>query len=487
MADQPEQTREERIKALREKLAQQSQSGAAPAAPAVPTASPAKLAPVIPLPAAQTPLPTTATPDLAAMRDNLRQSSAPGGSAAKPVAPVVAKPGAASKKSSPLDGILDNPKMPKIIRGKPWILGVSAGAILILVITVVLGVTAGLSKPSTQNIDPNSFSPGPTAEVPIDVTPVVTETLGAKARADFWTQIKTTPAAEISPMIAKGMTPDDLVGIGLVVAVIVFCILDARSRKNKQGRGVMINAIMSIVAGLVTIPLLNFASGSLGNEFIALLIVVAVWVIGPIGAAVNQEDLSGLVTATALMAFVGYFVGQFSMLVPLGPVYQQAWGSWQGVTTFGGFFRLILALRLGELPMTAFVYALGLVAIFLAVMEVGKGRNKWIPLLVGVVSTIAWALLQTLGAFLLNRLVSPTMSVDVIVLLEVMVPTICYLLALSAAVGIGIAVSDNTTPQSRERAQGLAGMKSERSVADFAQLATVFALVLGVIIRVGNG
>jgi len=376
-----------------------------------------------------------------------------------------------------IDGIDDRlpPNAPDFVNGTTVLIG--AIVLIVLLAIFVFAFMRGMASPaSTAAVAPNSTAmPGVTpASSTTPIVPVV------KLDSDWWTQIKTAPVIERSPMRLGHLDQYSMVVQILGLALIILMLADALPRRKSQ-RNVVLVAVLSLLAGLLTVPLLNWAAFSTATTFVMWVVLILLWS-APIYSVLMHHDNTALTVALALLALVIFDLGVFALPAGLAPIFGATWTPWQGVTGFGGWLQLIMAFRFGEVILTTILFTTMLVAIYLAANEVGKKYGGIIGgLVAGLIMLIVWWVLSwLLGKGVLWLANTQNLTATVLLVLEVLRPVLAWLLSMVVATVAGVAMGDMEVEFRQNKIKlglgGGAGGGWAQTTADFAVLATIFAL-----------
>ena len=189
-------------------------------------------------------------------------------------------------------------------------------------------------------------------------------------------RIKTAPVIERSPMRLGHLDQYSMVVQILGLALIILMLADALPRRKSQ-RNVVLVAVLSLLAGLLTVPLLNWAAFSTATTFVMWVVLILLWS-APIYSVLMHHDNTALTVALALLALVIFDLGVFALPAGLAPIFGATWTPWQGVTGFGGWLQLIMAFRFGEVILTTILFTTMLVAIYLAHIPFAVRSQRWV-------------------------------------------------------------------------------------------------------------
>ncbi len=361
------------------------------------------------------------------------------------------------------------------------IIGTSAILILLIVLGLVFAFSRGASAPSVTTVIPNAT---PVPAVPASpLTPTGPE---VKLDADWWAEIASTSVIERSPMRLGHLDQLSMVAQVLGLALIALLFADAMPRRKSQ-RSVVAVAVVALIAGVATVPLLNFASVNAGWTFLVSLFLMALWAT-PVAAVIMHNDNTALTVALALLALTLFDLGRFALPVGLAPIFGASWSEWEGVTGIGGWLQLIMALRFGEAALTTLMFAAVIGAIWLAASEVGKKYGGWVGgVVAGLIMLVVWWIFSwLLGQGVLWLANTQDLTQTTLVVLEVLRPILAWLLSMVVATIAGVALGDVEVEFRQNRIKlGLGGSAGgwAQTTADFAVLATIFALA-GVLVFV---
>jgi len=367
------------------------------------------------------------------------------------------------------------------------IVAIAGVFVLILLIMAVLVLPSLMGNGSNQGSDFYSSPTLPGADPSSILVPEAQPTEATvTGSGDYWQSLSQVQPEQKSPGILGYLTALTGFGIFLRLLLGVWGLLDANVRKKNQPAAMLVMCL-SIAAGWLTLPILNFLA-SKPNEagwfIVGALVLGVVWAI-PVAMIWVQKDKTPLTVALSIFVSAVFYAGKMAIVPALGTYFGAIWPLWQGVYSLGGMFALIWGGRAAEAALTMFVYLGGLTVIFLSIQEVGKGKRMATALMTGGI-VIGVFLLSSWGiGALFNSLLAGQMNptVELVVLLAVLRPLLAWVISLVVSIGIGVARGDIEVGGIGENraSQGLALSQYIQNVADFAFLGTVIPLFLGVI------
>lgn len=350
------------------------------------------------------------------------------------------------------------------------------GGAVVLIGLIVVGIVIAMNFAGNVNIP---AGPAPVSP-PTPVVPPVQLDL------DWWTMIKSSPVVERSPFLVGHIDQLGVVAQVLGLALIGLLYADVAPRRKSQ-RGVGLVATMAVIAGLASVPLLNFAVGlGTGAVFLASLIVLVLWAFPIVGMFLHHDN-TAIAIALALTSLMVYDIGRFLLPAGLGPIFGVTWPVWQGITGFGGTVILIMGFHWTQVALTVLLFGLMVGAMYFSADEVGKTYGRGGAVVAGLIMLLLWGGLSWLfyqGVVWLAT--TQHLTNVVLVVLEIIRPVIAWLLAMALAMGAGIAMGDLEVEFRQNRIKlgiGGGGGGWAQTTADFAVLATIFALA-GVLIFV---
>ena len=322
--------------------------------------------------------------------------------------------------------------------------------------------------------------------------PLVTETDNPGSQGtnteEFWADLGQTQPDQRSPGALGYMTALTGFGIFLRLMLTMFAMLDVKVRLKTQP-GAFFFMLAGLAAGWLTLPIFNLiaSSTSIGVQMLLFTLLGVLWGVTVI-AIFAEKDRTAISAALALFGAALFYEGAFKALPVLGGFFGQQWPMWSGIYSVGGVLTLIWSGRTVHAALTLFVIALGIISIITAAQEVGKKKGMRASIMTGVIVVGVFILtnyLLGLGvSALLARQVSP--SVEVKLVFEVLRPLLAWVLSFVISMVIGMLMGDIEVGFAENKGQsGMSGGSfSFQNIADFAFLATVVPLYLGVIITI---
>lgn len=430
-----------------------------------------------PAPAAR-PLPRTA-PAALPSRDDPRRPASP---AAKAAPAASAKAAPKGEGGSFLDGIFDAiderlpDGVPSFVNGRTIVAFGLGLIVLFVVVGLVLALSGGES--STPN---TTVAPQPT---PVVVVPTPTPTPDVDETQELVNQVLSAPQPEISPWL-NGRFDNPLVFAGLLMALTIpiFTWLDSKARVKVQ-QFAPAGALGAIALGILGLPLANIAAGNAIATLIMVVLLSVVWAI-LIGVAIAYRDWTSVSAALMLTAVVGFLGGSFALPAGLGRLVDANWPTWSGVTTLGGLTAYLMAFKFAQAAMTLYVYAVGVLAIILAVVEIGKRQGLSGVVILGGFTLILWVLATWGLNALFDWLFSGPMKPSALLALEVLKPLLAWFLSVLIMAIVGSKLGDDASINIgvNQMQLGLKGQAGIPTVADFLFASTVVGVFLTLIVR----